>query len=145
MANPIELGNSLVELEALGKGLKSPLEQDPYTGDFKISEREENVKSCISDLIGTPVGTRVFNEDFGSPFPPLLFENIPGLLDILPLHARAAILRYEPRVKDVAASAKRVGENAIVVRITYVIKATGAQANLTYPFYTEPPESDAGE
>lgn len=144
IVKPLQLANVLIERAAFGKGLKSPLEQSKYTGDFVRLEEADNVRQCVLDLISTRVGERVMNEDLGSEFPPLLFENASGLVDILPVHAREVITRFEPRVRDVTARAQQFGSVAtgfgVNVFIAYTLRSIGRRDNLVYPFYLEPPE-----
>ncbi len=139
-AKPLQLANTLIERAALGKGLKSPISIDPFTKDFETTEGADNVKQCVIDLITTRVGERVMNEDFGTHLPPLLFENIDGLIDILPVHVIEVLTRFEPRIFDVQARAVRYAETTINLQISWTVKATGRRDNLTYPFYTEPLE-----
>jgi phage baseplate assembly protein W len=133
----LTLSNSLLERSYLGKGLASPLSRDPATGGMKVNEGEDNIAACIVDILTTRVGERVGREDFGTELPPMLFESITGILDVLPVHAVSAITRQEPRVKKVAAKAERSGETGVILRVSYVVKATGQTKNLVVPYSTE--------
>jgi phage baseplate assembly protein W len=133
----VELANKLLARATLGKGLASPLTVDPATGDFKKVSEEENVANCILDLILTRVGERVMNEDIGNEMPQILFDNIDGAEDILPIHVIDVIRRYEPRVRDVAARVSREGDTKLVLSVGWILKATGQPGNVVYPFYAQ--------
>ena len=138
MPKTLELANSLVEREPLGRGLASPLSIDPVTKDFRRLEGPDNVKQCIIDLLTTQVGERVMNEDFGTRLPPLLFENADGLVDVIPVHVVEAISRFEPRVRNPKARATVIGNSTIQVQISWEIRTSGRRENMTYPFYLQP-------
>lgn len=135
----ITLSNALIQEAVLGIGLVSPLVTDPNTGDFLRCTEDDNVKFCIMDLLSTPIGTRLMNEDFGVAFPPLLFENIDGVVHAAPVLARNAIQRFEPRATNVQTSAQKIGISTVQVSISWTVKATGSRDNLVFPFYLQPP------
>jgi phage baseplate assembly protein W len=134
MARPLELANQLVDVASLGKGFASPLCQDDATGDFKTVEGHENVRVCIRDLITTRIGTRVMNEDIGTEVLSLLFENIKGVVDILPFHLKEAIERHEPRVRDVQVRAQQQGDTAVEAYVSWVVRSTNRRDSLVHLF-----------
>ena len=134
----IVLSNLLLEQQILGSGLASPLATDPATGDFARVSGAADVQQCILDLLDTRVGERLMREDEGSPFPPLIFENIGGLVLVIPPLTVEAIQRYEPRVTRVTARATIVDVTTVVASISYYLRATGSPDSLVYPFYTQP-------
>lgn len=135
---PIVLSNYILDQQVLGSGLISPLTTDESTGDFQRVSGPDNVRQCIIDLLGVRVGERVMREDDGSPFPPLVFENAAGLVNVLPMLSVEAILRYEPRVTNVTAKAVIANPTTVSVSISWVLRATGTPDSLVYPFYLEP-------
>jgi phage baseplate assembly protein W len=137
MAQPIKLANDILEREILGKGFASPLRINPATKDFAVVDGPDNVRQCIEDLLGTRVGERVMNEDFGVELPDLVFELQAGLLDIIPSRIREAIARWEPRVKNVLVTA-RAQATAIYVDVSWTLVTTAKKGNLVYPYYLEP-------
>jgi phage baseplate assembly protein W len=134
----IVLSNQLLEQQVLGIGLVSPLTTDPATGDFATVSGAEDVNQCIRDILSIRVGERVMREDDGSPFPPLVFENAEGLVVVLPKIAVDTIVRYEPRVSRVQATAAIIQLSTIELSIRYVLRATGTPGSLVYPYYLEP-------
>ncbi len=138
MPKTLELANSLVEREPLGRGLASPLSIDPVTKDFRRLEGPDKEKQGIIDLLTTRVGERVMNEDFGTRLPPLLFENADGLVEVLPVHVVEAINRFEPRVRNPKAKAAVIGNTTIKVEVSWELRTSGRRESLVYPFYLQP-------
>jgi phage baseplate assembly protein W len=137
---PLKLATSLVEIEVLGSGLKSPLIEDPATGDFVRVEGVDNVKDCIIGLIETRIGERVMNEDFGTLATEMLFEDQQSVIDVLPLRIIEAINIFEPRVAKVTARAQPFengGTQGVVIQVTWTLLSTGMADSLTYPYYLE--------
>jgi phage baseplate assembly protein W len=136
----MDLANSLLEETVLGKGLKSPLQEDPATGDFARISGAENVKQCIKDLLATSIGERLMNEDAGADLQDLLFSDPDAVVDLAPRRVADAIRRYETRVKDVRVGAERVGDRQVDVEVSWTLRSTGTRDSLVYPFYVEPPQ-----
>lgn len=137
MSQDVTLANSLLEQSVLGTGLKSPLTVDPTTNDFARVSGADNVRQCILDLLDTRIGERVMNEDMGADLPEMTFENIVGVVDILPDRIRRIILRYEPRVYNVTVTAAQVSRTEARADITWVLRATGQPGSLVYPYFLE--------
>jgi len=135
----LNLANSLIDVDTLGKGFKFPMTVDPATNDWQLSKYEENVKECIYWLLATRIGERVMNEDIGTTITESLFMNIESLAVILPNQITEAITRYEPRVTNLRVKVERTGETELRATLTWTVRATGRRDNLVYPYYTEPP------
>jgi len=136
----LAFSNPLLEIEILGKGLKSPLEMNSYVGDFATVEGVDNVAQCIRDLIETRVGDRVMNEDYGTLPSDMLFESQEAIIDIVPFRIIEAIRRFEPRVANVTASATPFSVNdshGVNILVQWYLRATGKQGNLVYPYYLD--------
>lgn len=136
--NTVELANSLTNVGVLGKGLKSPLTNDPGNGDFETVSGADNVRQCLKDLLLTRVGERVMNEDFGTRIPDALFDDRAGIIDVIPLQIVEAVQRYEPRISNVSVTAAPYQENGVLIRVTYRLRSTGRRDNLVYPLYLSP-------
>lgn len=134
----IKLGNSLLELEVLGIGLKSPLEIDPATGDFMRVFAGENVKNCIIDLIGTLIGERLMSEDIGTGVSRALFESQEAVIDILPHQVIEAINQHETRVTRATATAVPQGQHTVNLHVRWLLRSTGTPGSLVYPYNINP-------
>lgn len=132
----MNLSNSLLDLRPLGKGLAYPIRVSDATGDLATAEGVENVLGCIELIITTPVGTRQNMEDFGTVLNSLLFESTRAAADVLPTALIEAVRRWEPRVKEITATATPFeAEGRVDVLLSCKIKATGQTLSKVYPYY----------
>lgn len=138
----LNLANTALETNQLGRGWKSPLEADDGTGDFVAVSDDDNLKCCMLDLLSTRVGERVMNEDIGVSFSDQLFEDPEGAMEVLPVQAIDCLTRYEPRIYEVRADASYSEEDGfggvVYVAITYRKRTTGRRDNLVWPVYMNP-------
>jgi phage baseplate assembly protein W len=141
----ITLANSLVEQTSLGTGFASPFTLDPATQDLGKVTGEENVDACILNILNISVGECVMNEDMGVDIMPQLFRSQRTVIELCPMKMQEAILRYEPRVKNVGVTAEAFGETGVIFRVTRTIRATGKTNNLVYPYYLEPQQGGVEE
>lgn len=134
----------------LGRGLSFPLEVNTQ-GNLVSAKYEESVRQSILIILGTAKGERVMRPDFGCGIYDLVFE--PRSASTAGKIAQAieeSLLRFEPRidVTDVQVLSGDVSDaneevdftedgNALVVNITYQVRATNNVFNLVYPFYLE--------
>lgn len=125
----------LTEGSAYGKGLKAPLTKDPLSGGFTPTEGAENLKNCLLNLCVQRWGERLHHEDEGIEAP--LFESLEAAAAVLPFRVQA-LVASDPRVYNVTAAPRKLGERELAVDVTYTERATGASDNLVYPFYLEP-------
>ena len=130
----------LVRFTSLGKTLAFPLRMDKRTGKLKTVEGEEAVKQSIRIILQTALLERVMREDEGVLLPRLLFANIEAVKNTAPAQAVDAVSRYEPRVKNVTATATVLPDepNTVYIDVQYVIRATGTRDSLVYPYFLDP-------
>jgi len=123
----------------LGKGLLSPLREDPNTGGFQRVSDEANVRQCLRDGITTALGERPMSEGLGTIARDMLFEQSNIVADLVPPSVRDFIERWEPRAQLVSVRAQPVAEATdsvqFKVSVVYVVRATNARNNLVFPFY----------
>lgn len=123
----------------LGKGLMSPLTEDPVTGDFMRVSDEANVKQCLKDGLLTAIGERVLNEGLGTIVPEMVFEESEVVRDLTEPSIKDYVEQFEPRV--ILQSVKVTQTNgsadmsAFSVFVSYIIRATNRRENLVFPFY----------
>lgn len=123
----------------LGKGLLSPLREDPDTGDFQRVRDENNVKQCLRDGVLTMLGERLMAESIGTIARTMLFEETDKVADLLEPSIRDHVERYEPRV---VLSSLTVTNTSLThevatfnVSLIYIVRATNRRENLVFPFY----------
>ncbi len=117
----------MVQKDFLGRGWAFPFQFDPASGAVAVSEFEENIRQCVTVILGTRPGERQMLPDFGCQIHELLFApNNQTTAQVAAGHVREALGRWEPRieVQDVNASSDPSG--AIRVEVVYRIVSTDA-------------------
>jgi uncharacterized protein len=104
-----------------------------------MTSDEEDIEASLKILLGTGLGERFLNPEYGLNMRELLFEPMTTTMKTLVKdRIRTAILIYEPRINllscDLDDSAQY--EGLIRVLIEYQVRATNSRYNLVYPFYT---------
>ena len=85
----------------LGKGIGFPLEVDGY-GRLRLSSHERSVEESIRMILGTAVGERVMQPDFGCRIHDFVFHPAdPNTSASIMLAVMNALRKWEPRVDDV--------------------------------------------
>jgi phage baseplate assembly protein W len=132
--------------EILGKGWAFPFRFSSLGRVSKLTgitpaESVEKVKMAISQILGTRIGTRVIDRNFGSDLRGLVFEPIDNLTAA---NLRAAIVdaieRFEFRavVTRVEISIARAADGVLEADIAFRITGSQIEGNLVYPFYITP-------
>jgi len=126
------------EFDFLGNGLSFPVESDGATGRFRESSEEEDIRQAIQIILSTQKGERVMRPEFGCD----IFNYAFGTLDYTSLRmmeqaVRDALIRWEPRIRNLEVRAGLCGENAGIVEfgISYVVRSTNNRYNMVYPFF----------
>ncbi len=117
----------------LGTGLKLPIEL--INGAGRISVGQECVEDSIMSILSTPLGTRLFLEDYGSRTEELAFEqNDDVLKGMLRLFIFEALIKWEKRAKFT--DVEFVSNDLRVDCIIYYRLLSSNQINsFIYPFY----------
>lgn len=121
----------------LGRGISFPLRTDG-SGGLAMSAYEENIRECIRIILGTALGERVYRPDFGCQMHDLIFEpNNAHTRNLIEFYAEVAVVKWEPRVREVQTRATlEPGEpNTVLLTIDYQVRATNSSFNLVYPFF----------
>jgi phage baseplate assembly protein W len=122
----------------LGTGWSYPPEFVIETGQVSMTLDEEDIEASLKILLGTALGERFLNPNYGLDLHEMLFEPMSTTMTtLLKDRARIALLIYEPRINllalEIDTSAQLEGRVAIVV--DYEVRATNSRFNLVYPFY----------
>ncbi|PSN08527.1 GPW/gp25 family protein [Siccibacter turicensis] len=109
-----------------------------YTGmsrnDGRAITDKEHIAQSLSDILRTPVGSRVMRRDYGS----LLSEMIdqpqnPALELQIKVACYMAILKWEPRVTLTEVTTERQLNGRMVVNVTGQLADSGESLSLTLP------------
>lgn len=130
--------------EYLGKGWRFPVAIN-LTGGVASSAYEENIRESIFIILGTAPGERIKRPEFGCEIHELMFSpNNPTTASLAEHYCEEALIKWEPRIEDVRASAtpNKDQPNRLDIRISYVVAETNDERNVVYPFYLRTPEQD---
>lgn len=115
----------------LGRGWKFPFQLDPSTGAVATSEYEQNIKECLTLILGTKPGERQMLPEFGCRIHELMFApNTLATSDLISSHVERAIRRWEPRVDVVSVDAWPDPSGVVRVKVNYKVKTTQSQQDL---------------
>ncbi len=121
----------------LGIGWKFPLQVAP-DGRIAQARYEQRIEEAVLLILSTAKGERVMMPDFGCGIHDLTFSpNTPGACAAVVDAVRSALVKYEPRIDVLDVSTETQGENLLLIRINYRIRANNAIGNLVYPFYIQ--------
>src|SRR4029079_10806225 len=119
----------------LGIGWKCPLQVAP-SGRIAQARYEQRIEESVFLILSTARGERVMVPDFGCGIHDLTFSpNTPGARAAIVDAVRTALVKYEPRIDVLDVETEPQGENLLLIRINYRIRATSAIGTLVYPFY----------
>jgi uncharacterized protein len=120
----------------LGVGWSFPLAAKG--GQAEMAQYEEDVRQAILIILLTNDGERVMRPSFGAGLNNFLFEPVnPTTLAALQTRVEDALIDWEPRIDVIAVSAAPPPDlpGAVLIDITYRVRATNGVGNLVYPFY----------
>ena len=129
-------------LDFVGRGWAFPVGLD-IRGRIALTTGFESIERSIRLILQTARGERVMRPQFGSDLHRLVFaENNATTAGLADFYVRQALARWEPRidVENVGVSWSESDRGAMVLNITYLIKATNDRRNLVFPFYAIPEE-----
>jgi uncharacterized protein len=121
----------------LGTGFKFPLQVTPR-GKLALSRQEGRIEESIYFILGTRLGERLMQPQFGCGIHDLLFApNNPATHALAVEHVRRALVAHEPRIDvlNIVPETTDAEPSLLLIRIDYRIRANNAMGNLVYPFY----------
>jgi phage baseplate assembly protein W len=123
----------------LGIGWKFPLQVTP-AGGIAQARYEQRIEESVFLILSTARGERVMLPEFGCGIHDLVFApDEPTIRSAIVSSVRAALTKYEPRIDVLDVTTETQGENVLLIRIGYRIRANNAVGNLVYPFYINEP------
>jgi phage baseplate assembly protein W len=126
----------------LGTGWAAPMGVNGR-GGITLAAGEAAIARSIQLILATAKGERRMRPHFGCAIHDLVFApNDPTTHGLIQSQVRDALAWWEPRIEviDVSVASHPEDEAALLIDITYRIKATSAKRSLVYPFYVIPGE-----
>jgi phage baseplate assembly protein W len=126
-----------MKADFLGAGFAFPFSVTPR-GKLGFARAEQRVEEAIYLILGTRLGERVMQPDFGCGVHDMVFApNDPGTRTLAVDSVRRALTAWEPRIDvlDVTTQLDPARPNLLLIRVDYRIRANNAVTNLVYPFY----------
>lgn len=94
----------------------------------------EHISQSLSDILRTPVGSRVMRRDYGSLLSSMIDQpQTPALELQIKVACYFAVLKWEPRITLSAVTTERQSDGRMVVSLTGEIASTGDALSLTIP------------
>ena len=127
----------------LGKGFRFPFRVD-HRGNIDMAAHEESIEESIRIILGTAIGERVMRPTFGCKIHDLVFyPNNPNTAALVSYYVRDALVKWEPRILEIAIDAfpSKEQDNVMMVDIRYKVRTENTIRNLVYPFYLRKEEN----
>jgi phage baseplate assembly protein W len=114
----------MADTNAYASDLDINFERNLFTGDVTLKTGDDAIRRALKNLIFLKANEKPFHPEINSGIIDLLFENgNPMVLEEVKRRVREAILRYEPRVSDLAVNMEyNIDRNLVMVKILYTIK-----------------------
>lgn len=111
--------------EFLGRGWRFPVGFAPATGAVATSEYEQNIRECVTLILGTRPGERQMLPEFGCRIHELVFgPNTQSTATLVAHYVEEALGRWEPRIDVTDVSAQPDPKGTVRVTVSYRIKST---------------------
>lgn len=127
----------------LGRGWRFPVRVD-HRGSIDMAAYDESIEESIRIILGTAVGERVMEPDFGCKIHDLVFyPNNANTAALVAYYVRDALVKWEPRIMDISVDAfpDRRQDNVMQVEIAYKVRRDNTLRNMVYPFYLRKEEN----
>lgn len=123
----------------LGKGWAFPptFHKDDPTG-LEMVEGVEDIKESLKILLTTAHGERLMIPDYGCDVHAFVFkDNSSTSQYFLKQRIKTAIVRFEPRIKEVSVTLDYTSylDGVVKVLVDYLVITTNSRFNLVFPFY----------
>ncbi len=94
----------------------------------------DHISQSLSDILRTPVGSRVMRRDYGSLLSSMIDQpQTPALELQIKVACYFAVLKWEPRISLSTVTTERQFDGRMIVSLTGEITATGETLSLTIP------------
>jgi hypothetical protein len=121
----------------LGKGIKFPIQVNPATGRFVMSDGLMSVKESVYLILMTQKQERWIHPDFGSRILSYTFMDTSSTrLNMMARELEETILGQEPRIASVDIQVEpHLEKGCLFINISYVVAENNTRDNLVFPFY----------
>ena len=122
----------------LGRGFAFPPRIDSATGQFVMTESEEDIRQSIYIILMTRMKERAMLPDFGCNLHEYIFEVPDSEFEVeIGNEIVEALTKYEPRIinVEVRVDTKNLTDGMIYLNIDYTVRATNNPNNLVFPYY----------
>jgi hypothetical protein len=125
------------ERKFLGKGIKFPVQINPATGRFVMSDGLMSVKESVYLILMTQKQERWIHPEFGSRILSYTFMDTSGTrLNMMARELENTILSQEPRISGVDIEVDpQLDKGCLILHISYVVAENNTRDNLVFPFY----------
>ncbi len=107
----------------LGRGWRFPFGFEQ--GGIAMSEYEQNIRECISVILGTRPGERQMLPEFGCRIHEVMFTpNTTVTSTLVAHHVKTALARWEPRIEVEKVDSWPDPNGTVRVQVTYRIRST---------------------
>jgi phage baseplate assembly protein W len=121
-----------VRKDFLGRGWKFPFQFDLASGGLGMSEYEDNIRQCVTVILGTKPGERQMLPEFGCRVHELMFAPKTGATaTMIAQHVRKALERWEPRIEVGKVESWPEPSGTIRVQVHYKIRSTLSEQELS--------------
>ncbi|MFV9136725.1 GPW/gp25 family protein [Enterobacter hormaechei] len=95
---------------------------------------EEHISQSLSDILRTPVGSRVMRREYGSLLPDMIDQpQTPALELQIMVACYMAVQKWEPRITLTSVTTERQFNGKMIVNLTGKCTDTGGSLSLTLP------------
>jgi phage baseplate assembly protein W len=137
---------AVTQADILGKGWSFPFRFSSVGRVRKVvgvtpADSIEKVKMAMRQILGTRLGSRVIDRDWGSDLRNIIFEPINQVtVTRVRFAVSEALERWERRIEILAVSVNvaQAADGIIETDVDFRVSATQELGNLVYPFYITP-------
>jgi hypothetical protein len=106
------------------RGIGAPFSRGVH-GHFTSKTTKDLIKSSLTMILSTYLGSRIMRPDFGSVLPEILFDPIDSIMiSKIQIYVPDAIRKYEPRLSNVSVSSS-IKNKEVNITISATIVETG--------------------
>lgn len=121
----------------LGRGFGFPMRVDGR-GQVEMVSGEQSIAEAVRLILGTAIGERVMQPDFGCMIHDLVFHPVnANTCSLATMYVHQALTKWEHRIENLKVQTypDPDSENTLLIQIKYRVRSTNNLTNLVFPFY----------